>query len=45
MFKVESHVRGGEGVNEGVKEVSYGVGGKLVDEVTKTVVVEEVEND
>ena len=45
MFEIESHVRGGEGVYEGVKEISYGVRGKSVDEVTKTMVVKEVEDD
>ena len=45
MLKVESHVRGGEGVYEGVKEISYGGRGESVDEVTEAVVVKEIEND
>ena len=45
MLKVESHVRGGEGVYEGVKEILYGGRGESVDEVTKTMVVKEVEDD
>ena len=45
MLEIESHVRGGEGVYEGVKEISYRGRGESVDEVTKTMVVKEVEDD
>ena len=45
MLEVEFHVCGGEGVYEGVKEIQYGGGGESVNEVTKTMVIEEVEDD
>ena len=45
MLEIKSHVRGGEGVNEGVKEISYRGRGESVDEVAKTMVVKEVEDD
>ena len=45
MLEVESHVRGGEGIYEGVKEISYGGRGEPVDEVTKPMIVKEVEDD
>ena len=45
MLEVESHVRGGEGVYEGVKEIPYRGRGESVDEVTKAMVVKEVEDD
>ena len=45
MLEVEFHVYGGEGVYEGVEEISYGGRGESVNEVTKTMVVKEVEDD
>ena len=45
MFEVEFHVCGGEGVYEGVEEISYGGRGESINEVAKTMVVEEVEDD
>ena len=45
MLEIESHVHGGEGVYEGVKEIPYRGRGESVDEVTKTMVVKEVEDD
>ena len=45
MLEVEFHVCGGEGVYEGVKEVPYRGRGESVHEVTKTMIVKEVEDD
>ena len=45
MLEVVSHVRGGEGVYEGVKEIPYGGGRESIDEITKAVIVKEVEDD
>ena len=45
MFEVESHVCGGEGVYEGVEEIPYGGRGESINEVAKTMVVKEVEDD
>ena len=45
MLEVVSHVCGGEGVYEGVKEIPYGGGRESIDEITKAMIVEEVEDD
>ena len=45
MLEIKFHVCGGKGEYEGVEEVLYGRGGESVDEVTKVMVKEEVEDD
>ena len=45
MLEVEFHVCGGEGVYKGVEEIPYRGRGESVNEVTKTMVVKEVEDD
>ena len=45
VFKVKFHVRGSESEYKGVEEISHGRGRESVDEVTKAVVEEEVEDD
>ena len=45
VLEVIFHIRGGEGVYKGIEEVSYGGGRESINEITKAVVIEEVEND
>lgn len=45
MLEVKLHVCGGERKDEGLEEVPHVGRGKLVDKTTKSVVVEEVEDD
>ena len=45
MLEVEFHVCGGEGEYEGIEEIPYGGRGESINEVAKTMVVKEVEDD
>ena len=45
LLEVIFHIRGGEGVYEGIKEVSHGGGRESINEITKAVVIEEVKDD
>ena len=45
MLEIIFHVCGGEGEYEGIEEVSYGRRRESVDEVAKSMVKEEVEDD
>ena len=45
VLEIEFHVRGREGEYKGIEEVSYGGGRESVNEVTKAMVKEEVEDD
>ena len=45
LLEVISHIRGGEGVYKGIKEVPYGGRRESINEITKTVIIEEVKNN